>query len=171
MFAKWPQLCAYGLAKWKTSSSGKFPAEIGRRSHCLARHESLRVFTWERSADRPFFSTRQYVMNATLCCMKREQSILRSNHEGGRDAKSLCRLHVIVRFIGRNKRMRGSLFRVKYLEIRALSLLVRRKRCHPSPLSTGEFTVNSTSQQPPRQDRKRLFSVQANFTIPPLTQR
>lgn len=164
MFAKWPQLCAYRLAKWKTSSSGKFPAEIGGRSHCLARYENLRVFTWERSADRPFFSTRQYVMNATLCCMKREQSTLQSNHEGGRDAKSLCRLHVIVRFI-------GSLFCVKYLEIRALSLLVRRKRCHPSPLSTGEFTVNSTSQQPPRQDRKHLFSVQANFTIPPLTQR
>jgi hypothetical protein len=38
MFAKGPQLCAYRLAKWETSSSGKpvkFPAEIGLRKSLL----------------------------------------------------------------------------------------------------------------------------------------
>src|SRR5947209_18412436 len=67
-------------------------------------------------------------MNATMYCMQRKQTTLHSDHEGGSDAKSLYMLHEIVRFIGRDKRMRGSLFCVNYLQIRALSLLVRRKR-------------------------------------------
>ena len=74
--------------------------------------------------------------------------------------QSHCLLHVTVRLIGRDKRMRSSSCYVKHLSIRALSLLVRRKRRVTLSFQYRRNTHSRQllSRQPSRQDRKHLFN-------------
>ena len=86
----------------------------------------------------------------------RAENTLQSNHEGGRDANSLCLLHVIVRFIGRDARMRSSLFCVKYLEF------------EPCRSSSGESDVTLSFEDRRYAHSRQYFSATSSTSQAPV---
>ena len=132
----------------------------------LARHEKPGAFS--RVKRMPIvcflYQTMCHVCYVVLCAMGAENTPVPT-------PKVQMQSHLCpVRLSGRDKRMRSSSCYEKHLSIRALSLLVQRKRRH-SLLSVQEKCSQSTVTFSATFSSRSQASVQLNFTIPPITQR